>query len=261
MNALEKMVNLRSKDLRREGLFVAEGRLLVERSIASGCEVLGIVADAASSSEAHALAVSDTGSVIPVSVCGADEIDLIAGFPFHRGMLSLVRRPVPSHRLKAGALLPKRILILPAITDPGNLGTLLRSALAFGFLTVYLGPLSCDPYNRKALRSSMGAVLSLSLETAGPEALDSLAEAGCRIFAAEMKEDALVAGIATEPESFGMDQGVALVLGNEFDGIGGEWRNKCTASIRIPVSGAVDSLNVASAGAILMWELSLRGRS
>jgi tRNA G18 (ribose-2'-O)-methylase SpoU len=249
----EDWVNLREKDLRAEGLFVAEGRLLVERAISSGCRVLALFADSAAAAGARDLAGQD----IPLSVCGADEMSRIAGFSFHRGMFAVARRPVLPEF--SGAAVPKTIpsgiLVLPAITDPGNLGTLLRSALAFGFDTVLLGPETGDPFNRKVLRASMGAALILQLFRAEAGALDALLSAGFSVLAAAMEKNALVSGenVVKMIET----QTLALVLGNEFDGIPEVWRKKCTAAIRIPVSSAVDSLNVAVAGSILMRDLSL----
>jgi len=247
VDELTRFVNLREKDLRREGLFVAEGKLLVERSLISGYEVLGIVSDKASSDAAFMSA----GSTIPVYVCTSEEIDRLAGFSFHRGMLALVRRPEQKNFTFSDINGSPRVLVLPSITDPGNLGALLRSALAFGFETVLLGNKTCDPFNRKALRSSMGAALVLNLYMAEPDSIKGFLDCDYRVLAAEMKEDALVS-VAQIP---GYSH-LALVLGNEYEGIPADWRKYCSDSMMIKVSSAVDSLNVAVAGSILMWELS-----
>lgn len=266
MQEILDLVNYRDKDLRGEGLFIAEGRLLVERSIGSGLAVLGVLADKASAEDARALAPP----AIPVVILDGEALNRVAGFPFHRGLLAVVRRPIlsPAAVPACGESepYPSRILILPAITDPGNLGTLLRSALAFGFNTVYLGAQSCDPLNRKALRASMGAALQLSLIAATPASLAALKKNGVVILAAAMEEDALIMGsdafsrygIGPSGELSGVYERCALMMGNEHEGIPPEWRERCAGAIRIPVSAAVDSLNVAIAGSILMWELSCR---
>lgn len=262
MQDLTEIIGLRDRDLRREGLFVAEGRLLVERTLASGLTVTGICADAAAAAEAEALAAS-SGGTVSVHVCESAELDRIAGFPFHRGLFAVARRPVlrspfmdgspgtfPSQARAASS----RILVLPAITDPGNLGTLLRSALAFGYGEVWLGNESCDPFNRKALRASMGAALSLDLRMAESADLGTLRGGEMKILAAAMEEGAIVAGNYA-------CKGHALVLGNEFNGIGEAWRRECDEAILIPVGAEVDSLNVAIAGSILMWELTRQAPS
>lgn len=253
------MIGLRDRDLRSEGLFVAEGRLLVERAVSSSCKVLGICADVAAEEEARFFSAGK----IPVTVCSSEELDRIAGYPFHRGMFALAERPsIPqaSTAISSLSVLPaisaqprsiRKILILPAITDPGNLGALFRSALAFSYDIVCIGEQSCDPFNRKALRSSMGAILSIPVWATEPENLDLIAGFGIPMLAAAMEENAIIAGKGTFPGNCH-----ALVLGNEYEGIPAAWRERCSCAVCIPVSPAVDSLNVAIAGSILMWELS-----
>jgi len=253
------MIGLRDRDLRNEGLFVAEGRLLVERAIASSCAVIGLCTDAAAAEDARLLC-ADT---IPLTICSSEELDRIAGFPFHRGMFALAERPsipltstlIPSlsahPALYAQPLSIRKILVLPAITDPGNLGALFRSASAFSYDLVCLGEQSCDPFNRKVLRASMGAILSMPICTAHPEDLGLISGYGIPILAAAMEEQAVIAGnYSVSGDSH------ALVLGNEYEGIPAKWRERCSLAISIPVSPDVDSLNVAIAGSILMWELS-----
>jgi len=247
---LKDLMNMRDRDLRSRGLFVAEGRLLVARAVAASFDVLAIVADGAAGEEARALA----GSSIPLSVLDQDSLDAVAGFQFHRGMLAFVSRP--AFPAASSSDIPEGpVLVLPEITDPGNLGTLLRSALAFGFTTVYLGRRSCDPWNRKCLRASMGAAFALRLREAESVDLGRLAERGFAVLAAALETGAITSG---EPLPYGQGR-VALVLGNEYSGIPAEWRTACDRAIQIPVSGAVDSLNVAVAGSILMRDLCRPG--
>jgi len=250
---------------------VAEGRLLVERTIAAGFRVEGVFADAAAAEEARELVAAAACDAagdrrITVRVCSALELDRVAGFPFHRGMLALARRPDCSRRPDIAALFTPepivplaaqspRILVLPSITDPGNLGTLLRSALAFAYDGVWIGKESCDPFNRKALRASMGASLALDLREAEPDDLADLVRVAD---AKGMSVPALAAALEEGAADSGELRGIgahALVLGNEFSGISEVWRKVCTQAVRIPVSPDVDSLNVAIAGSILMYEL------
>lgn len=266
---------LRDAELRAQGLFAAEGRLLVERAFEAGLEVVRLFADRAAADEARALF---PGSLI----LDAEGLSREAGYPFHRGMLAHVRRPAllgaqgEDSSAAAGSAeavssataadttadttsvpntLPSGLsLALPKITDPGNLGTLLRSALAFGFETVLLGPECLDPFNRKALRASMGASYRLRLVSGGSEVLGEWKKGGVEPVAA-----------ALEPGAEPIDEwaprgkaGTCLVLGNEHDGIPAPWRAQCRRAVMIPVSGLVDSLNVAVAGSILMRELNRR---
>ncbi len=250
------LVRLRDRDLRSEGLFVAEGRLLVARAIESGLELLCVVADPASADEARALC----GDRIPFRFCLPGELDEIAGFPFHRGMLAVARRPdLP----RVSPPIDGPVLILPEITDPGNLGTLLRSALAFGFRSAWIGPRSCDPWNRKCLRASMGAAFSLPLYAAESGDCALLSNDGFSVLACALEAGALESGpqaLSADPILAKRVSGgqVALVLGNEHDGTPPEWRRQCVAAVMVPVSDSVDSLNVAIAGSILMRDFSPR---
>ncbi len=249
-------LRLRDRDLRSEGLFVAEGRLLVARAIESALEVLCVYADPASADEAQDLC----GDRIPFRSCLPGELDAIAGFPFHRGMLAVARR---ANLPRVLTPLEGPILILPEITDPGNLGTLLRSALAFDFRSAWIGSRSCDPWNRKCLRASMGAVFSLPLYEAESGDCGLLSNDGFSVLACALEAGALESG----PQALSADAAlakrvsggrVALVLGNEHDGIPPEWRMHCAAAVMVPVSDSVDSLNVAIAGSILMRDFSPR---
>jgi tRNA G18 (ribose-2'-O)-methylase SpoU len=250
------LLRLRDRDLRSECLFVAEGRLLVARAIESSLEVLCVVADPASADEARALC----GDRIPFRSCLPGELDAIAGFPFHRGMLAVARRP---NLQRASPPFEGPVLVLPEITDPGNLGTLLRSALAFGFRSAWIGTRSCDPWNRKCLRASMGAAFSLPLYEAESGDCGLLSNDGFSVLACALEPGALESG----PQALSSDATlanrvsggrVALVLGNEHDGISPEWRRQCASAVMVPVSDAVDSLNVAIAGSILMRDFSPR---
>ncbi len=239
-------VAARDAELRSEGLFAAEGRLLVSRAAEAGLEIVRLFADSAAAGEARALFPR-------AKILDAGGLSAEAGYNFHRGMLAHVRRPpVPdAAELPAPAGLA---LALPKITDPGNLGTLLRSALAFGFRTALLGPECLDPFNRKALRSSMGASYALRLLRGGPESLSRWSEGGVEVVAAALEEGAM--GV-DEWEGSGAGK-VCVVLGNEHDGIAPDWRRQCARAVMIPVSGDVDSLNVAVAGSIIMREMSRR---
>ncbi len=269
-------LGLRDRDLRGEGLFVAEGRLLVERTVLAGYEVLSLFSSEDCAADARRIASArfeQSGRDIPVTVVSPRDIERVAGFPFHRGMLAVARRrnretaEASGYRAFFGPDSPVAsvggILVLPSIVDPGNLGTLLRSALAFGYREIWVGKETCDPYNRKALRASMGAALSLDLREASASDLAELAHSvpGFPIYAAALGDGSLD---VDDPETFSdlrkFRGAHALVLGNEYSGIPAEWATSCSASVQIPVSDEVDSLNVAVAGSVIMWEITRKWR-
>jgi len=154
-----------------------------------------------------------------------------------------------------------RLLALEGVQDPGNLGTLLRSALAFGWQGVFLLPGCVDPFNDKALRAARGAPFRLPLAAGGWDELAALAAAaGLRLVAAEPPREggaAPAAAPAPPPAAVGGGgRGVCLVLGSEGQGLSARALAAC-AHVGVPMApGAMESLNVGVAGAILMLALS-----
>lgn len=139
------------------------------------------------------------------------------------------------------------ILILEGIADPGNVGTLIRSALAFSWDLVVLLEGTCDPFNDKAIRASKGAVFRQPLLTSSWDLLlPWMKENKTSILVADMKGLSLDQMKVTLP--------IALVLGNEAKGVSPSARN-FGKPITIPMSLKIESLNVSAAGAILMYTL------
>lgn len=138
-----------------------------------------------------------------------------------------------------------RVLALNQINDPGNLGTLIRTALALGWQGVFLIGDSCDPYNEKALRAAKGATLKIPIIEGSFEELLELAKANeWTILSADMNG-------GTPPAS----KKTVLILGNESHGVSPEIKN-ASQSISIPMKGNMESLNVSIAGGILMYLLN-----
>jgi len=138
----------------------------------------------------------------------------------------------------------KRLLVLDQVTDPGNVGTLFRTALALGFDGAFLIEGSADPFNEKALRSAMGATFRLPLELGSEKRLIDLAKSFTPLVAD--KEGSPLKDLAPPQKPM-------LILGNEASGVSPSLKNRYP-SISIPIQG-VESLNVAAAGAIMMYHL------
>lgn len=144
------------------------------------------------------------------------------------------------------------ILILDQISDPGNLGTLWRTALGLGWEGIWLTPGCVDPFNDKALRAAQGTTFYLPFERILPEAIVSWAQqTKAAIYAADLQGSPLDQCTITTP--------CALILGNEGKGIG-EWAKAIAKAVTIPISN-VESLNVASAGAILLYAMRPKPRN
>jgi tRNA G18 (ribose-2'-O)-methylase SpoU len=242
-----------SPDLaQREGRFVAEGRLVVRRLLAQArLEVESVmVTPAAQASLADALAAR---ADLPVYVVPQAVMNGIAGFNIHRGCLALGRCPDPP----AWPTLAKpasRLLVLERIGNPDNIGLLFRNAAAFGVDGVLLGPACGDPLYRKAIRVSMGAALVVPFARAEPwpHVLDALRRDGWQLMALAPAGGETIARAARRTRG----RRVAVVVGHEGDGLTSEALHGCDLSARIPMAAGVDSVNVATAAAIALYEVS-----
>lgn len=133
----------------------------------------------------------------------------------------------------------RRILVLDRVADPGNLGTLLRTALALGWEGAWLMPGTCDPFNDKALRAARGATFRLPL---APQTADGLKAWGGKVLVADLEGEAADRVALNEP--------IALVLSHE-----GQGANRTLGTpVSIPIRN-IESLNVSAAGAILLYLL------
>jgi RNA methyltransferase, TrmH family len=136
------------------------------------------------------------------------------------------------------------ILALDGISDPGNLGTILRTALALGWDGVFITSNSTDPFNEKALRAAKGATFRLPILCGSWEELEQLIKKNnLHVFIADMQGSALNKEVIQTP--------LVLILGNEAHGASA-FLKKHYHSISIPISDKMESLNVAIAGGILM---------
>ena len=143
------------------------------------------------------------------------------------------------------------ILIAAALQDPGNLGTLIRSAEAFGAAGVLTTPGTVSAWNQKALRASAGSVFRMPVVAAAAE-IAGLKERGLRLIAAM---GAKGSG-AVEAQDMDLTSASAVMIGNEGSGLPEEWMAMCDARVTIPCPGAVESLNAAIAGSLLLYEAS-----
>ncbi len=169
----------------------------------------------------------------------------ISGMPSPEGIFAEIRMP-PFVALGKS----QQVLALDGISDPGNLGTLLRTALALGWESVYLLPGSCDPFNEKVLRAARGAHFKLNLAKGTAEELQEWVQ--------KESIQALVADLTGMfPQQIPLMSRRLLILGNEAHGVSTAVRRFCS-SVTIPMPGEMESLNVAVAGGILLYLLSNR---
>ena len=173
--------------------------------------------------------------------------DKLADVGTHQGVFGVFRTPVHTlEEVKTGG----RYLALERVQDPGNVGTLLRSAAAFGFDGVLLSDGCASVFAPKTLRASMGAAVRIPVIEAGkmPEAIALLREKGITCLAAALYQSQPLSAAAS-----GCPDGVCVVIGSEGQGLTDETIAACTGTVRIPMTDRVESLNAGIAGSILLW--------
>jgi tRNA G18 (ribose-2'-O)-methylase SpoU len=250
--------------LHTRNLFVAEGRLVVERLLAARRYTIRslLLSDAAYAALGPTLAQErqPRASSPPVDptiyLCrGADFLDL-TGVDIHRGCLALVERPRTSSvdEVLEGA---STVVVLEGVANPDNVGGIFRNAAAFGVNAVLLSPTSCDPFYRKAIRTSMAATLHVPFARMAPwpERLLTLRDEGFEVAALTLRGAAqTLDDYAAGPRP----RRLALLLGSEGAGLTSGAERMADARIRIPIAAPVDSLNVTVAAGIALARLAAR---
>jgi tRNA G18 (ribose-2'-O)-methylase SpoU len=243
--------------LQRRGIFVAEGRLVVRRLL-TGNRFKARSVIITQSAHAALADVLRTQPDVPVYVVPPSLMNDITGFNIHRGCLAVGERPTPRpwREIVTGV---RTVVLLERVANPDNVGGIFRNAAAFGADAVVLDDASADPLYRKAIRTSMGAALVMPFARVGslPEMLGELRRDG---FATVALTPGPSATSLSSVVSDACGKPVVLALGHEGEGLLEETLRACEFHARIPISSAVDSLNVASAAAIGLHEFTRRLR-
>lgn len=237
---LKKLIS--SKRFRREnGEFVCEGKKLLREALMWNAEITSVFA------------------------CGDLEWDIPQGakrFAVSRELLEYASsQKTPQDVIFTCKIKPaekplsmtRGNIILENIQDPGNVGTALRSAAAFGVDTVILAGDCADPYSVKSVRASMGAVFHSNIVEMAMVELGQCRENGMKIFGASLSDR------SKSVEDVGL-AGVTVAIGNEGGGLSAQMLELCDEEIIIPIAEGCESLNAAAAAAIIMWEMSKANR-
>ena len=214
---------------REAGEFIGAGGKLLAEAAASGAEVTCVLSE-----------------------------NPVDGLPYRlvtpeilKAVSPLQNSPGPVFTVRMRALPPtaalSRVIVLENVQDPGNVGTVLRTADAFGMDLVVLCGACADPYNPKTVRASMGAVFRQPAARTEPAGLRALL-GGLPLYGAALSESA--ADVRTLPKS-----GLAVAVGNEGSGLTRELLGQCDGTVIIPMRPAAESLNAGVAAAVVMWEL------
>ena len=246
---LRSLVALARPEGRAErGLYLVEGATLLEEARRSGVALAAIYATQEAYEREPQLATAHAEGV-PLKLLDERSAQRLSDLEHPPGIFTLV----PLLQAEPTTILARRglALLLADLNDPGNAGTLLRAAEAFGATGALLGDLGVDPHHPKLVRAAMGAHFRLPLaRISPPELAGRLAE-----------QPTLTIGLSAEGaplSSFPHRGARLLVVGNERHGLG-RWAPLCRELAAIPMPGRAESLNAGVAGAIALYELGAAG--
>lgn len=240
----------RTKARREENAFVIEGIRLAEEALEAGWEALVILYSEDLIERGRAVVAGFAERGAQVEQVSRQVFSAVAGTQTPQGLLAVL--PLKTLPLPA----PLDFVFIPAeVRDPGNLGTMLRTATAAGVQAVFLPPATVDAFSPKVVRAGMGAHFRLPIFALSWEELRvQILKAGLRVYMAEagMGESYIQADLQTP---------LALVIGGEASGAGEEAHSLAHAYLHIPMPGRTESLNAGVAAALLLFEvIRQRGR-
>ncbi len=236
-----------SSERREKGLFVLEGLRVVTDLKGMVCPRILLVTEEALGKYAERLDEDFLRTCGEVIVIDRDIADDIALTETSQQVFAVCDAPVRSSPESYGG---EPLVILDMIRDPGNMGTILRTADAMGISVGICG--CCDELSPKVVRSAVGSLFRVRLYAGGfEEMIGAVHRKGIRTMAAVISRDAEVLGRVSLDNS-------AVVIGNEANGIPAEHTALCSGRLTIPMKGSINSLNAAMAAGLIMWELSGR---
>jgi TrmH family RNA methyltransferase len=237
------------KSRAREESVLVEGVRAVNEALAAGVEVRFAVTSPRLVSTAEGKALAGRLGATDAARVDDGELGRLSDTEHHQGVLLVCAEPAAS----LGRIEPTgRYLVLDGVQDPGNAGTLVRAAVAFGLDAAICLEGTVDPWSAKTVRSSAGMIFRLPVVRAA--ALDAMARL------AEVRVPMLVADARGEDVAARrMDHGFALVVGNEGAGVRPQVAHSAAATVAVRMPGPAESLNVAMAGSILLYALTREG--
>jgi tRNA G18 (ribose-2'-O)-methylase SpoU len=250
------------RDIRERDLTGRQGRFIVEGTVV--LRMLAAAHKAGRDFEAESILIlknrlsgvadilAEFPADVPVYVADADVLDAIVGFHLHRGILALGRRKAETDITTLIHQLPVSSLVLAGcgISNHDNLGAMFRNAAAFHADAVFLDQTCCDPLYRKALRVSVGSVLSVPYQRSGGaiDMLETLATEGFEIWSLSPSGE-------TEIRQIPAAKRMALVIGTEGDGLPPDVLSKFHTA-RIAQSPQLDSLNAGTASGLALYQMA-----
>ncbi len=236
----------------RQGIFVIEGDKTVQRLLATDIEVVSLLVTP-EWADILRPELERRSDKMDLFVASKDLLETIIGFKFFQGVIAVARVPRAWtwQEIVEQAPTPKLLVAVDGMSNPENLGVLMRNCLAFGVHGLIVGETSVFPYIRRAVRSSMGAVFHLPFARVSSlsRTLHQLAARGIRTVGAHPHTD------AGSLYDFNLREDCCIVFGHEGNGISPEVLKACSHPVAIPMPPTVDSLNVSSSAAVFLFEV------
>ena len=250
---------LRNRLEPKQGILIAESPKVIQTALENGFVPLSFLMER-KQIDGPAKEIIARCENVPVYTADRSVLEQLTGYTLTRGVLCAMRRP-PLPELEAVCVNAHRIAVLEGIADATNVGAIFRSAAALNIDAVLITPTCCDPFNRRAIRVSMGTVFQIPWTQIGdtpdqwPDpGLKQLQHLGFHTVAMALRKDST---FIDDPRLRSKEK-LAIVLGTEGDGLAKETIAACDDTVLIPMAHGVDSLNVAAASAVAFWELRVR---
>ncbi len=236
------------------GKFAFEGRKLLEEAIISSVPLESVLFTEKVLADPKIQPLLEKASLSAEMILVTNEVyEKISFEKSPEGVFSVAKALDKSHNLYIiynGSEFSERCVILDGVRDPGNLGTVLRTASAFGIKNVILSSDCADVYNPKTVRASMGAVFRIKTSRVSdlPSTIKCLRENGKKVYSAALSEN------AKDLMSVDNADNAVFVIGNEGSGIRADVMDATDGCVIIPMENGTESLNAASAATIILWE-------
>ena len=242
---------LRNRLEPEKGIFIAESPKVIDLALRAGCVPVSFLMERKhiEGQAAGLIARCD----VPVYTADRDVLAKLTGYELTRGILCAMYRPalpLPADILQNA----RRVAVLSGIVDSTNVGAIFRSAAALGMDAVLVTPDCCDPLCRRSVRVSMGTVFQAPWTVI--DSIGTLQALGFKAAAMALSDKS----VSIDDPALAKEEKLAIVLGNEGNGLTLETIAACDYTVRIPMAHGVDSLNVAAAGAVAFWQLTCFSR-
>lgn len=234
-----------------QGIFIAESPKVINVALDAGYEPVSLLCERRHLTGDAASILARCGE-IPVFTGDRELLASLTGYTLTRGVLCAMRRPAP-RSVSDVCSDAKRIVVIDSVVDTTNIGAIFRSAAALGIDAVLLTPTSCDPYNRRSVRVSMGSVFLVPW-TWLSSGIDELKSMGFKTVAMALTDKS----VSIDNPELCSQKRLAIIMGTEGDGLSSQAIADADFVARIPMSHQVDSLNVAAAAAVAFWQLRVR---